>query len=73
MYCFQEKRGSIFCVVLDAVENLGGPADTSHLNTPLVSLAALLRMMWVGVEWSSTSKPGMMNTVVPGVSVGMYL
>ena len=32
-------------VVLEAVENLGGPALTSHLNTPLVSEAALLRMM----------------------------
>ena len=38
------------CVVLDAVENLGGPADTSNLKTPLVSLITLLRMMWVGVE-----------------------
>ena len=41
-------------VVLEAVENLGGPALTSHLNTPLVSEAALLRMMWVGEEWANT-------------------
>ena len=27
---------------------------TSHLNTPLVAEAALLRMMWVGEEWANT-------------------
>ena len=41
-------------VQYSTVQYSGGPALTSHLNTPLVSAATLLRMMWVGVEWPST-------------------
>ena len=50
------------------MENLGGPAETSHLKTPLVELLTLLRMMCVGELRSSTEMPDNRKMVKGGES-----